>query len=115
MLSLLLTGCGNNEDQMKMEFAEATVKQSLEAWQQGKKPAELEAEEEPVRFFDDDWNLSNKLLDFEIRKTYMESDGTARCAVTLTVQDRQGKRNEVKCTYQIVSDPKVVVARDPMS
>jgi len=112
---LLIAGCVNTEEQKKLEFARTTVEHALEAWQQGSKPAELESETEPVEFFDDDWNRSAKLLEFEIGQTYMESDGTARCAVVLTV--KRGKKAAVKvnCTYQIVTKPKVIVARDPMA
>jgi hypothetical protein len=115
IVGLTFSGCSDREAQQKIEFAESTVQRGLEFWQQGGKPAELEAESEPIEFFDDDWNRSAKLVDFEITQTYMESDGTARCAVLLNVKYGKKEPVKVKCTYQIVTDPKVIVARDPMA
>jgi hypothetical protein len=110
-----VTGCGDSEEQQKINFARSTVERGLECWKQGGKPAEVQTESEPVRFFDDDWERSAKLIDFEIIQTYLESDGTARCAVLLTVKYGKKEPVQVKCTYQIVTDPKIIVGRDPMA
>jgi hypothetical protein len=115
LVSLIFAGCGTNEGQKEIEFASATVQHALETWQQGGTPAKLLEEPVPVKFYDDDWERSAKLIDFEIRQTYMESDGTARCAVTLTVKYGKKKPVIVKCAYQIVTDPEVIVGRDPMA
>jgi hypothetical protein len=112
---VMLAGCGNNENQQKIEFASLTVQHALETWKQGGKPVELLSETVPVEFYDDDWDRSAKLLDFEIRQTYMESDGTARCAVSLTVKYGKKAPVQVKCTYQIVTEPKIIIGRDPMA
>lgn len=112
---VLVAGCGNREEQQKIEFASATVQHALTIWKQGGKPAALRSETEPIEFYDDDWDRSAKLLDYEIRQTYMESDGTARCAVLLTVQFGRKPAVQVKCTYQIVTEPKVIIGRDPMA
>lgn len=116
LILVSVTGCGNRETQQQLDVAEQTVRQSLEKWKSGVAAAELEQADPPVRFHDDDWLENAKLVEFEIRQSYLEpSDQTARCAVTLTIQ-RPGKRpSEVKCTYQVVTDPDVIVARDPMS
>ena len=114
---LLVAGCSNRQVQQKLKFAEQTVQQSLEEWKSGGSPADLKLAEPPVDFHDDDWRAGAKLIDFEIRKIYLEpSDQTARCSATLTIQRRNEKTSsEVKCTYQVVSEPEVIVARDPMS
>lgn len=113
---LLLGGCGNKEDQQKIEFASSTVQHALESWKAGSQPAELREGAAPVEFHDDDWERSAKLLDFEILNTYVEpSDGSARCTVMLTVKQDGRTSVQVKCTYQVITEPHVIVARDPMA
>lgn len=111
---LVVTGCGG-EGQKKIDFARTTVQRALETWQQGGTRAQLLEAQESIEFYDDDWERSAKLADFKIRKTYLESDGTARCAVTLTVKYGKRKPVVVNCTYQIVTEPNVIAARDPMA
>jgi hypothetical protein len=56
------------------------------------------------------------LLEFQITKTYMETDGTARCAVSLMVQHGEKSPERRQVTYQVVTkDNKTVIARDPFS
>jgi hypothetical protein len=113
---LVISGCGNGEEQAKIDFAKSTVQRSLESWKLGSQPADLQTGSEPVEFYDDDWERSAKLLDFEIRQTYIEpSDGTARCEVLLTVKYPKQEAIKVRCAYQVVTDPNVKVARDPMA
>ncbi len=112
---LAVAGCSDGKDLQKVEFASSTVQRALESWKQGAKPVDLRSAADPVDFHDDDWDRSAKLVDFEIRQTYMESDGTARCAVSLTVQYGKKVPVKVKCTYQIVTEPEVIIGRDPMS
>jgi len=115
--ALMVTGCGPSEVQQKLDFAQQTVKESLEAWKGGGSPEDLKSSDSPVEFYDDDWLAGAKLIDFEIGKVFLEpSDQTARCSVILTVQRRKKKASvKVGCTYQVVAEPAVVVARDPMS
>ena len=112
---LCSAGCGDREAEQKMDFANSTVKSALEFWQQGGKPEELMTGENPVEFHDDDWDVGAKLIEFEIRQTYMDRDGTARCAVTLKVQRGKKAPVDVRCAYQILTVPKVMVGRDPMA
>lgn len=108
-------GCSDQVAEEKINFAKQTVETALKTWQQGGKPEDLEQGTEPIEFHDDDWDRSARLIEYELRQSYMETDGTARCAVRLKVQTDQKSPREIECTYQIVTEPKVIVARDPMS
>lgn len=114
LVGLTLVGCGPSEEQNKLEFAKSTVQRALDAWKNGETPTQLANATDPIEFYDDDWQQSGRLLDYEIRQLYMNSDGTARCAVTLQVQYGNRSPMEVKCIYQVVADPRVRAARDPM-
>ena len=116
-LFLLLSccGCSDNGKQAKLEFGEQTVREGLEVWKQGGQPSDLEARENPIEFHDDDWDVSAKLLEYEIQQSFVDNDGWPRCLVKLKVQRGPDDPVEVRCAYQIISEPKVVVGRDPMS
>ena len=113
---LLAGGCSNDGAKQKLEFGQQTVERGLEAWKAGKKPADLKSAAAPIDFFDDDWNQSAKLIGYTIQESFIEpSDGTARCSVLLQVQYGNKPPRQVRCAYQIVAEPAVAVARDPMS
>ena len=64
---------------------------------------------------DDDWQKSARLLEFELLQTYPDTDKLPRCAVKLVIQYAKQDPVEVKVTYQVVTTPKIIVARDPFS
>lgn len=118
-LGLLLVvpawGCADTEGQKRLEFAQQTVQTALQAWQSGASAEQLQVGASPVEFHDDDWQLSAKLVSFELLKTYHDTDGLPRCAVKLTVQSQNEEPREVRVTYQMVTTPRVIVSRDPFS
>jgi hypothetical protein len=108
-------GCGDSSRQQELESAELYVRISLDAWTKGANPNALEARATPIEFHDDDWQSGAGLDEFEIIKTYHDTDGQPRCAVTLSVRRGDAHPIEQKVTYQIVTIPRVVIARDPYS
>lgn len=115
LLVLGLAGCQKQPGQEKMAKAKEIVTKGLSSWKSGEDIKSLRSLEEPIEFYDDDWEKSAKLVDFEVKQTFMESDQSARCSVVLKVQYEGEDPKEVQCTYQVVDDPKIKVARDPMS
>lgn len=115
VLVSLLVGCGDQVGKAKMEAAEKMVRQGLEKWKAGADIKSTRSMDVPIEFYDDDWEASAKLINFEILNVFMESDGTARCSVSLKVQYEDQEPKDVQCAYQIVDDPKIKIARDPMS
>lgn len=112
---LVLRGCGSAERKAQLEQAQQAVTIGLDAWKSGEKADALLARSPPIEFHDDDWQKSARLVSYEIALTYHDTDGLPRCAAVLTVERASGQQAEVKVTYQIVTEPKVIIARDPMS
>ena len=110
-------GCGDGGAQQNlMEEAQASVEAALDVWRSGEKPASLLTGSRPVEFFDDDWNRSVKLVDFSVHTTYLETDGTPRCAVDLVLKKGDQPPETVRVIYEMVNkDNRLVIGRDPMS
>jgi hypothetical protein len=112
----VFSGCGDGGAQQKMDAAMQSVRTSLDLWKRGERVGTLKTSPTPIEFFDDDCEKSARLVQFEIHKTYMETDGTARCSVGLVVQHGDKPPERVQVTYQVVTkDNKTVIARDPFS
>lgn len=111
-----MTGCGGSADKTKIQQASRLVEECLNVWAEGKGAESLALLSPPIRFFDDDWNRSAKLIEYQIEQTFVErADETVRVVVRLKVRGTDGKESEVRCAYQVVVDPEIVIARDPMS
>lgn len=108
-------GCGDDESQRELDFAGQVVATALDAWKRGESADSLLSHETPIEFHDDDWQLAARLVDYTIVQVYRDTDGGPRCAVTLTLQRGQAPPEQIQETYQVNTNPKVVVARDPMS
>jgi hypothetical protein len=115
-VALTPTGCGRGQSQGELLTAEQTVQTALETWRSGKSASSLKASTPPIEFHDDDWQRGARLVDFQIVKTYLESDGTPRCSVQFTIQLGAKAPEKRRATYQLVNKGNaVVVARDPFS
>jgi hypothetical protein len=114
VLVLISCGCFDDGAQGQLEFIEQKVRAGLECWQAGSKPETLNVGDAPFEFFDEDWNRGAKLLSFEIRQTYFDSSKEPRCFVSLKIQRGKKPATEVECNYKILTEPTVIVGRDPM-
>jgi hypothetical protein len=112
---LALAGCGKAELKRQLGLATESVEAGLEAWKQGASAQTLTTRSTPIEFHDDDWQQSARLIDYEVVSAYHETDGTPRCAVLLTIESGQGEPRQLKVTYQVLTEPKVIIARDPFS
>jgi len=111
-----LCGCGDGAAQQQLDLATQAVQAGLDAWKRGEKAATLKASPAAIDFFDDDWQGSARLVEYEVLTTYLETDGTPRCAVRLVVQRGTKPPEEVQVTYQLVTkENETVIARDPFS
>lgn len=115
LLLLAVSGCGDSAQQKKLDLAQQSVTTALETWSRGERSTALQTASPPIEFHDDDWNLGAKLIEHRITKTYIDTDGQPRCAVELKVQHNGKEPLEVRATYQVLVEPKIVVGRDPMS
>lgn len=117
LLMIACCGCGDGGAQQKMmDEAQQSVETALETWKRGEKPEVLLAGAPSIEFFDDDWNRSVSLVEYTVQQTYLETDGTPRCAVNLVLKTGDRPPEQVLVTYEMVTkENRLVIARDPMS
>lgn len=116
VLVMAFSGCGDGGVQQSLDAAAQPVRTSLDTWKRGEKTGTLIAGPVAIEFFDDHWQRSARLVEYEVIKTYMETDGTPRCAVRLVVQYGTKPPEEVRVTYQLVTkENQTIIARDPFS
>jgi hypothetical protein len=113
--ALACGGCGDAKSQQELEVSETLVATALDAWKRGDAPASLQTLPTPIEFHDDDWQKEARLVDYEITQVYHDTDGSPRCAVTLTIQRGKNVPEQINETYQVITNPKVIIGRDPMS
>ncbi len=113
---LAMAGCNNQAEKSILEQGKLLVEKALQAWLDKQSPEDLKAQDPSITFFDDDWNRQAELLSFEFDEPFIEpSDGTARIVVFLKIREANGRQTDVRCAYQVVVTPEIVIARDPMS
>lgn len=111
----LSSGCSHDPAQQQLDAAQQGVQKALETWKQGAKAENLKSGTPPIEFHDDDWQQAARLLDYQVVQTYLDPDGSPRCAVTLTVQRPRQQPEQLRVTYQVVEKGAIVIARDPFS
>jgi hypothetical protein len=112
-LATLTAGCGS-ESQQDLVLISDSVVAGLETWKNDQRVDTLRSRSPPIEFHDDDWQRGVRLINYELTKTYRDTDGAPRCAVTLSIQSR-GKPKTIKVTYQANTSSTIVIARDPFS
>lgn len=103
ILILAFSGCGDGGVQQSLDAAAQSVRTSLDTWKRGEKAGTPIAGPVAIEFFDDHWQRSARLVEYEVIKTYMETDATPRCVVRLVVQYGTKPPEEVQVTYQLTS------------
>jgi hypothetical protein len=85
----------------------------LDAWKRGETPDKLRTRPEPIEFTEE-WPRSGvKLLDYQILGSEHTDAETMRYTVTLSVQDRRGKKEDRRVTYAVALRSPIAVGRDP--
>jgi hypothetical protein len=115
MIGFVLVGCAERMDREFLELATHSVQRGLETWKRGERADALRTGATPIEFHDDDWQKSARLVDFQLLKSYVETDGSPRCAAALVIQYRNRQPQRIRVTYEIVRRSTVIVARDPFS
>jgi hypothetical protein len=111
----VLVGCSDADAERQLELAKESVEAALAAWKRGETADALKTQPTPIEFHDDDWQRAARLLDYKLVQTYRDTDGAPRCATILTVEQRGGKPASMEVTYHVITEPKIVIARDPYS
>src|SRR5262245_61611683 len=112
-LALTTAGCGVS--QSRLDEAEALVREGLEAWKKGDKPADLRALARPVEFHEAMWNAGETLLSYETaRAAYHDRAKVIRCEARLKVRNRRGKQKTETVVYDVDPGPPAKVVNNPM-
>jgi len=112
-LALTAVGCGVS--QARLDEAESLVREGLETWKKGGKPADLMALARPVEFHEAMWNAGETLLSYETaRAAYHDRAKVIRCEARLTVRNRRGKQKTESVAYDVDLGPPAKVINNPM-
>lgn len=108
-LLLLAAGCGGGETQalpLDQELARSSVQKAMEAWQAGKKPADLRPE---ITIGDPAWESGRPLKSFAILRDEETSDGSnLHIRVQRTFGDA-GDKSESKVIYIVGTSPVITI------
>lgn len=114
-LAILAPGCGPHRNApVNVQVAQQTLKETLEKWKQGSKPADLQAASPQIVVQDLDWSGGAKLLDFEMLGDGEPVDANLIGKVKLKLQSQEGKAAEKTVTYVVGTSPVLTVFRDMM-
>jgi hypothetical protein len=108
----LLQGCrgGLGKDADPDEGGKA-LQTALQAWKEGKSPADLESMAPSIIMNEDAWRSGKRLLDFKVEESAM-AGRQVRCRVRIKLADKDGRTVEQKATYIIDTTPRLVIVRD---
>jgi hypothetical protein len=108
----LVAGCGGRAPHPRetVERGRLAVEAAPESWKRGESVSRLKALPETEEFTDDDRTAGRRPLDYRLLRT---DPAVIRYTVTLTLQDRRGRRSEREVTYSVALKSPTVVARDP--
>ncbi len=112
-IATFAAGCGKKSEP-DLDLVRDSVIAALDVWKTAPRSDALKSLSPPIEFHDDDGKRGARLITYEVTKTYRDTDGGPRCAVTLNIQNG-GKSKTVKVTYQANISSKIVIARDPYS
>ena len=111
--ALSFAGCAQGPVVLAGDEEEATtiVAQTLEAWQAGQNPDELEGESPKIHVADEDWRSGKSLKSFEVQGAPLETGGhwRVRAVLTLTADGHAELKKPV--AYAVTLEPAITVLR----
>src|SRR4051812_35310844 len=113
--ALVLSAAGCGLSQAKLNEANSFVREGLEVWKKGGKPADLMALARPIEFHEAMWNAGEALLSYEMgRAAYHDREKVIRCEARLTVRNRKGKQRTENVVYDVNLESPVKIINNPM-
>jgi hypothetical protein len=112
---LSLAGCGDPPPlpmAATPESSREALTAALDGWKAGKKPADLLAGSPPLTFVDDDVNTPATLTAYTIDGDGKPLGTGYNYAVSLTLQDKDGKTRTKKVRYTVATTPNRAVVKD---
>ncbi len=87
------------------------LKNALDSWKKGQKPAALQRGSSAILVRDRDWEAGLRLLDYRIGEC-TEQEGCLRCPVRLRLGGLEGRMTFRWVTYQVAPGPEPLICRD---
>lgn len=106
-----LVGCGNHYTPVDAGTAQAALSSTLEAWKEGKQPADLLEGSPSIEVQDIEWNNGAKLLEYEIVSDDGASGQGLIAWVKMKLTSSNGKTTETTAKYVVNTSPDVRVLR----
>jgi hypothetical protein len=109
LLTAALAGCGSSETPthpLDPELARTSVQSAMQAWVDGKKPADLKP---GIIVGDSGWEQGKTLKAFQILKDEETTDGSNLHIRVLRTFDGGGAKSESRITYIVGTHPVVTI------
>lgn len=107
--ALLVCGCGTTARDLTLDvnLAHRALEKALQAWMDGKQPADLQPE---ITMGDVAWDSGKTLVSFEIKQSVEKSDGTnLYIPVVCRLKDSAGKVSTTETIYVVGTSPKITI------
>jgi hypothetical protein len=104
-----LGGCSRTARSLSLnpDLARTSLEKALQAWVDGKKPADLKPE---ITMGDAAWNAGKTLVSFEIKRAEESSDGTnLYLPVVCKLRDDKGKETTTETVYIVGTSPSITI------
>ncbi len=114
LISLPSSGCGNQRrtaEPVDPVVARSTLRVALDAWKEGKSPADLGTHKPTIVAQDADWTRGARLDAYEVLDAGEEKDANLECRVRLSLVDVNGKPIERSVIYVVGTAPVLTVFR----
>lgn len=96
------------------EEARAALQTALDAWQKGNPVQELQSRVPPIYISDQDWSDGQRLTSYKIVEGSALSGQSWRCAVVLSLESKQGRKQQKKAHYSVDTQPACVITRNDL-
>lgn len=106
---MVIAGCSRTARDLKLDanVARAALEKAMQAWVDGKKPADLKPE---ITVGDSVWNSGKTLVSFEIKTTEEKSDGTnLYIPVVRQLKDDKGRITKSEMLYVVGTSPVITI------
>jgi hypothetical protein len=107
---ILQLGCGQTAQQSDPDRARETLRQALDAWQNGETQETLQ-KQSSITAVEPSWQAGHRLLEYEILGDGHSSGFDWQCKVRLSLQDAGGQSSQMKALYSISTAPARVIVR----
>lgn len=114
-IALTIAGCGPSAPKSfspgDVDQAKTKLGAALDAWKEGKSPADLRDLKPSVYVSDHDWSAGKKLAEFRIDRVEKSTGPNPNIVVVLTLDESRGKPKKKQVIYSVTTAPAITIAR----